>query len=283
MQIPAPHYHPCPSSQPFCNRPSDPTAGRTPTKEDLKAIQLPVTKKLGEGGCGVVYEVSNAKTPHVRAALKSEPFGMHEDDELLKMEVHVLRKLPNGRHVCRLLATGKGTNFTFVVMTLLGPALNDLRRQCPERRFSVGTTVLLGVECVEAVRELHEAGFVHRDVKPSNSPLGRPPKQRVVFLYDFGLARQILGVEKLREPRRTVSFKGTVRYASLNAPPRGKPNERTKATDLKRVYDNCTKCEVTEIGEREFARPTEEDTGTASHISGVSANDDTLFNVQQIH
>ncbi|KAI6216465.1 CK1/TTBK protein kinase [Aphelenchoides fujianensis] len=198
-----------------------------PTKEDLKAIQLPVgalvnrtwkarrsflrassiyslqvTKKLGEGGCGVVYEVANAKTPHVRAALKSEPFGMHEDDELLKMEVHVLRKLPNGRHVCRLLATGK---------------ILKKRQVAPNAPFD------------------WEAGGRHADVFKAGGP---------------------------------------------------KPNERTKATDLKRVCDLRTKCEVTEIGEREVSSssrgPPRRTRAPPSHISGVSANDDTLVNVRKI-
>ncbi|KAK6010038.1 hypothetical protein OSTOST_24975, partial [Ostertagia ostertagi] len=44
---------------------------------------------------------------------------------------------------------------------------------------------------------------------------------QVVYVFDFGLARQILipdesGRLKLREPRNKVMFRGTVRYCSLN-------------------------------------------------------------------
>ena len=90
-----------------------------------------VTGKLGEGGCGVVYEVISLKTKR-RAALKAELTD--KEDEILKMEVFVLRKLQTSSHACRLLMYGKLSNFNFVVMTLLGRSLSDIRRQFPEQR-----------------------------------------------------------------------------------------------------------------------------------------------------
>ncbi|KAI6219755.1 Protein kinase domain-containing protein [Aphelenchoides besseyi] len=363
--------------------------------EELRQIKLTggsivnrlwkVKSKLGEGGCGVVYEVVSLKNPAVHGALKCEPFKLFpQDDELLKMEVHVLRRLTNAKHVCKLMSTGKGPNFTFVVMTLLGRALNDIRRACPDRKFSIGTTMIIGLECVEATKELHDAGFVHRDIKPSNFSIGRPPKHRTIWKD---------GKEELRQPRKTVAFKGTVRYASLNVhrleeygrhddlwslmyslvemlvgelpwqklergpaersketsekqlvesnpacfgavfkhlkslnykkkPDYGfirgafeltlkrhgisvsapfdweengrhaiafktsgaitKRDERTRATDVKRICEGLTtRCDVDEIGEREFKFDEDDDQG-ASHVSGVSTADDTMVDVENI-
>uniref|UniRef100_A0AC35G175 Protein kinase domain-containing protein n=1 Tax=Panagrolaimus sp. PS1159 TaxID=55785 RepID=A0AC35G175_9BILA len=75
----------------------------------------------------------------------------------------------------------------------------------------------------EAIEELHKVGFVHRDIKPSNFAIGRKSnQQRTIYIYDFGLCRSFIvstdggKTKKLRDPRKNVPFKGTVRYCSLN-------------------------------------------------------------------
>jgi len=41
---------------------------------------------------------------------------------------------------------------------------------------------------VTSIREVHERGFIHRDVKASNFVLCR--EQRRVYIVDFGLAKR---------------------------------------------------------------------------------------------
>ncbi|KAI6229898.1 putative serine/threonine-protein kinase [Aphelenchoides fujianensis] len=167
-----------------------------------------VKKKLGEGSCGVVYLVQSLKHagPEGRAALKVEPFMKCKDDEILKMEVFVLRKMQQSRHV-------------FMVISLLGKELSELRRRFPERKMPPASTLKVGLQTLQAIQDLHAVGFVHRDVKPTNFACGAVNKH-LVHMFDFGLARQILtsldGKGRLREPRAKVSFRGTVRYCSLN-------------------------------------------------------------------
>ena len=45
---------------------------------------------------------------------------------------------------------------------------------------------------LEALRDLHNIGFLHRDVKPANYTIGRAETSelRRIFLLDFGLARK---------------------------------------------------------------------------------------------
>ena len=60
---------------------------------------------------------------------------------------------------------------------------------------------------------------MHRDVKPSNFAVGRLPQtMRHIFMLDFGLARQYTNAAgEVRPPRGAAGFRGTVRYASINA------------------------------------------------------------------
>lgn len=47
-------------------------------------------------------------------------------------------------------------------MELLGKNLTDIRRNQLIRRFTVGTTLKAGQQCVEALKAIHEIGFLHR-------------------------------------------------------------------------------------------------------------------------
>ncbi|EFO24652.1 CK1 protein kinase [Loa loa] len=106
-------------------------------------------------------------------------------------------------------------------MSLLGRELSDIRRRLHDRKMSIGSVLKIGIQSTTAIRDLHKIGFIHRDIKPSNFAMGRDQKANIVFMFDFGLARQIMlpdkdGKMKLREARKKVAFRGTVRYCSLN-------------------------------------------------------------------
>ncbi|CAI2349282.1 unnamed protein product [Caenorhabditis sp. 36 PRJEB53466] len=181
--------------------------------------QFCVKKKLGEGACGQVFLVDLLKGKG-KAAMKVEPLMKNKEYEVLKMEVFVLKKLQSSRHVCRLLGSGKTDTYTYVVMSLLGKEIAGIRRRMPGRKMSSSSTVRIFIQVVKGLQDIHEAGIVHRDVKPNNMALG-DRNEKVVYIFDFGLSRQIMlpdvnGVLKLREPRNKSMFRGTVRYCSLN-------------------------------------------------------------------
>uniref|UniRef100_A0A915I3G7 Protein kinase domain-containing protein n=1 Tax=Romanomermis culicivorax TaxID=13658 RepID=A0A915I3G7_ROMCU len=61
--------------------------------------------------------------------------------------------------------------------------------------------------------------FIHRDYKPANLAVGRPPDGlRSIFLLDWGLCRRYVNTKGQLLPARPVApFRGTPRYASPNA------------------------------------------------------------------
>lgn len=90
-------------------------------------------------------------------------------------------------------------------------------RRCLETTYSLKIAIHILMEMLIAIREVHERGFIHRDVKASNFVLCR--ESRRVYIVDFGLAKRHLDqVTKQPLPkRRKVDFRGTVSFASLNA------------------------------------------------------------------
>ncbi|XP_060918773.1 tau-tubulin kinase 2 isoform X2 [Labrus mixtus] len=175
-----------------------------------------VVKKIGGGGFGEIYEAVDLLT-RVSVALKVE--SAQQPKQVLKMEVAVLKKLQGKDHVCRFVGCGRNDRFNYVVMELQGRNLADLRRSMTRGTFSISTTLRLGRQILEAIESIHSVGFLHRDIKPSNFAMGRFPSTcRTCYMLDFGLARQFTNsCQEVRPPRPVAGFRGTVRYASVNA------------------------------------------------------------------
>ncbi|XP_030643338.1 tau-tubulin kinase 1 [Chanos chanos] len=175
-----------------------------------------VLKKIGGGGFGEIYEALDMLTRE-NVALKVE--SAQQPKQVLKMEVAVLKKLQGKNHVCKFIGCGRNEKFNYVVMQLQGRNLADLRRSQPRGTFTMSTTLRLGKQILESIEAIHSVGFLHRDIKPSNFAMGRlPTTYRKCYMLDFGLARQYTTTNgEVRPPRTVAGFRGTVRYASINA------------------------------------------------------------------
>ncbi|BFZ11974.1 hypothetical protein BsWGS_15013 [Bradybaena similaris] len=193
----------------------------TTAAEDLLQInqvvkeRFRVVKKIGGGGFGEIYEATDLVNRE-SVALKLE--SARQVKQVLKMEVAVLKRLQGRDHVCRFIGCGRNERYNYVVMSLQGKNLAELRRSQPRGCFSLSTTLRLASQILHAIEAIHDVGFLHRDVKPSNFAMGRHPNHRKVYMLDFGLARQYTTASgDVRQPRLAAGFRGTVRYASINA------------------------------------------------------------------
>ncbi|XP_050753768.1 tau-tubulin kinase 2 [Gymnogyps californianus] len=175
-----------------------------------------VLRKIGGGGFGEIYDALDLLTRE-NVALKVE--SAQQPKQVLKMEVAVLKKLQGKDHVCRFIGCGRNDRFNYVVMQLQGRNLADLRRSQSRGTFTISTTLRLGKQILESIESIHSVGFLHRDIKPSNFAMGRFPSTcRKCYMLDFGLARQFTNsCGDVRPPRAIAGFRGTVRYASINA------------------------------------------------------------------
>lgn len=185
-----------------------------------------IISKIGTGGFGSIYEAYDCLSKE-NIAIKIE--SATQMKQVLKMEVAVLKKLQGHNHVCRFIGCGRTEKFNYVCMSLQGKNLAELRRSCTvsssRAAFSLSTTLRLGRQILKAIKSIHSVGFLHRDIKPSNFAMGRhQANMRTVYMLDFGLARQYISTVSLggcrpevRPPRPAAGFRGTVRYASVNA------------------------------------------------------------------
>ncbi|KAK6040299.1 hypothetical protein COOONC_22196 [Cooperia oncophora] len=139
----------------------------------------------------------------------------------------ILRRLKGYPFVPCLLDSGKKATYSYIILTLLGPSLNKILKFYG-KVCSVSTQVRIGINTLYAIKQLHDIGFIHRDLKPGNlavGPIGTP-QFRLIHMLDFGLARQYVitsegGRPKMRRPRPRVHFRGTLRYCSINCHEKG--------------------------------------------------------------
>ncbi len=151
-----------------------------------------LTRKIGEGGMGSVYEAQRSDGHFEQAAAIKLLRGVPSPAALkfLASERQILAGLTHP-NIARLLdggATPKGQ--PYLVMEYLDGLTID--QFCRQHKAPVGTVLRLMIEVCGAVSFAHSRLIVHCDLKPSNILVdhhGRP------FLLDFGIAR-LLGNER---------------------------------------------------------------------------------------
>ncbi|VDK48363.1 unnamed protein product [Cylicostephanus goldi] len=107
-------------------------------------------------------------------------------------------------------------------MTICGSDLMSLKKRSPEG-FSESTILRIGIHALYAIKQLHEIGFVHRDVKPGNMMNDYGSENQLFMrlrLLNLGMVRNFVvrdakGIS-LRKPRKNVLLRGTLRYCSLS-------------------------------------------------------------------
>jgi serine/threonine protein kinase len=142
---------------------------------------------LGQGGMGVVYLARHREGGPLVALKVMLPKTVVDEaaQEIFIREIEVTRALRHPNVVALLDFGRDGDRFYFALEYCSGGSAEALRARCGGR-VPLGRTLRLSVEALEGLAAAHEAGFVHRDLKPDNVLLAEDGAAR---LADFGLAK----------------------------------------------------------------------------------------------
>ena len=70
-------------------------------------------------------------------------------------------------------------------MELLGKSLEDIFEASKNKKFSVKTTCMLGIQMVIILKYIHDKNIIHRDIKPDNFVTGVNDKKKKYLFIRF--------------------------------------------------------------------------------------------------
>ena len=201
---------------------------------------------IGRGGMGEVYEAKDLDL-HERVALKVIRPELSSDPVMLRRFRHELQLARRVTHpnVCRLHhlesctlpaseSPEAGPTITFITMELLeGETLADRLKRLG--RMSEIEAEPLITQIADGLAAAHQAGVIHRDLKPGNIILVNASGKTRAVITDFGLARVAAGTSLLPEGDSSASVSGggflvgTLQYM---APEQLQGGKITAATDV---------------------------------------------------
>uniref|UniRef100_A0A0M3IP39 non-specific serine/threonine protein kinase n=1 Tax=Ascaris lumbricoides TaxID=6252 RepID=A0A0M3IP39_ASCLU len=176
---------------------------------------------IGSGGYGQIYfAIDERSEEQLGVAIKTESkIRRGKTSKRMILEQKILVRLQGRSHAPLIWGSGSTAKVNYIIMQLLSRNLSDIRKQSPYKRFSRSTMGRIVIQGIAGLRDLHQIGYIHRDVKPQNICFGlsEASKHRLI-LVDFGLARRFrYSNGKTRPLREGCGFRGTTIYASLRS------------------------------------------------------------------
>jgi hypothetical protein len=194
---------------------------RKAVREGRRLGQYTLEEKLGEGGMGVVYRASHAmlRRPTAIKLLHPEQAGK---ESLTRFEREVRRTAmlthPNTVTVFDYGRTAEGV-FYYAMELLEGASLEEIVEvdgPQPEERV-----IHLLEQAAGSLAEAHDAGLIHRDIKPGNIlVVDRGGISDLVKVVDFGLVKDAgLKTQQGAIPEPALTMAGTINGTPLYMAP----------------------------------------------------------------
>src|SRR5689334_9599613 len=151
-----------------------------------------VTKKVGQGGMGAVYEATHTLIgKRVAVKVLLEKYAQREAIVArLKKEAQLASSIGN-EHIIDITAIGntEAAGPSVVMKFLEGESVAEClarEHQLPEQRI-----LRIASQACSALAAAHAKGIVHRDIKPENLFLLKRKDQDFVKVVDFGISKSL--------------------------------------------------------------------------------------------
>ena len=177
-----------------------------------------ITRKIGQGGMGAVYEATHTLIgKRIAVKVLLEKYAQREAIvKRLKQEAQLASSVGN-EHIIDITDFGSTDDGrTFVVMEFLD---GESLAECLARETSLPEQRILRIvaQAANALGAAHAKGIVHRDIKPENLFLVKRRDQDFVKVVDFGISKSLrASSEEEEQPRLTQTgmVLGTPLYMS---------------------------------------------------------------------
>ncbi len=205
----------------------------SPHEKDLTGEVLDnrytVLERIGRGGMGVVYRAEQHLIKRI-VALKVLRREVVQDETAVKRfltEAQAIASL-DSRHTVTLYDFGVTRDgLLYYTMELLKghPLSWIIRKEAP---LEIGRAARLVIQVCDSLKEAHDRGILHRDLKPDNLFVVERDEREMIKVVDFGIAK-LVGDSSVESVTRTGMIVGTPQYLS---PEQALGNPVVPASDL---------------------------------------------------
>ena len=148
-----------------------------------------ITRVLGQGGMGTVYEAEQLEPLRRTVALKVIRLGMDTDEVLARFESErqalAVMDHPNIARALEAGTTDEGLPY-FVMELVAGEPITNY---CDRHGLDLRQRLQLFLGVCRGVQHAHQKGVIHRDLKPSNILVRVTDGQPIPTIIDFGIAK----------------------------------------------------------------------------------------------
>jgi serine/threonine-protein kinase len=154
-----------------------------------KVEKYEVLDEIGHGGMATVYRARDSSLDRLVALKVLHPHLQRTSEARARFarEAKSVARLHHP-HILEIYDySGEASDETYIAAELLtGPTLKAFVTQCKQTPPEIAACI--GLQLADALREAHEKGIIHRDVKPENVLIH---ENRCVKLTDFGIAHMV--------------------------------------------------------------------------------------------
>ena len=174
---------------------------------------LDATKNLSSDIDTLVYSgIKIDSKEKVAFKLRLKKFN---DFHLLKNEYIIYKELEGIKRIPKVYTVSEQGNYNILITELLGQSLKTLMKYVGEK-FSLATTLKIGVQVLDIIKEIHKKGIVLRYLKPGNMVIGEDKNKDFIYLIDFEIAKKYLINEEHIPYRNNIDVRGNRDYISIN-------------------------------------------------------------------
>ena len=191
------------------------------SRHALVAGKYRIIEELGRGGMGIVYKAEDIRLKRTVALkfLPPELTSVPEIEDRFMREARAAAALDHP-NICTVYEFGKHEEKAFISMAFIEG--QSLKKRIDPGPLEIEEALRIAAQVAEGLKEAHEKGIIHRDVKSANIMLTEKGQAKVM---DFGLART---AERTLLTKEGTTM-GTVAYMS---PEQARGDEVDGRTDI---------------------------------------------------